>query len=404
MNKKTTWILLVLCLAGAVLSFVLLKQHLTNISTGFEEKSFCNINEVINCDLVDASPYSQIKGIPVSGLSVLFYFILASLVIVSLVKSNPAPLAFGGLLIVLSVLASVYMAYLSFGVLKLACLFCIGLYAINLALLAVFPFSLAKCPKQALHLVCEQFKTRIQSIGFYALISLVVMAWGSYYLVGRVNASEQEWALKKRLSTKTNQLKNDIPVEELVQMFFDQKPIDITPSNPLVKGNPNAKVKIVEFSDFECPYCQRAANVFKSLLEKYKDDVAFYFVNYPLDKACNANMQRDLHKSACMAAYASVCAQEQNKFWDYHDLLFVNQGKFSDDNLKSYANQTGLDENKFNSCLSSAKTKSWIKSDIELGQKAGIQGTPAVFLNGRKLNGWNDPEVLETIIQEALSQ
>lgn len=156
--------------------------------------------------------------------------------------------------------------------------------------------------------------------------------------------------------------------------------------NP-AKGNPDAKVTMVEFSDFQCPFCKRVLPVIEKILEEY--DIAFYYRHFPLN----------IHENSFNAALASACANEQGKFWDYHDILFKNQNALNVENLKTYAQEIGLDEIQFNNCLDSEKFKQEIKKNIIDGKALGIDGTPTFFINGKKVVGANE-ELIRKIIEE----
>jgi protein-disulfide isomerase len=161
-----------------------------------------------------------------------------------------------------------------------------------------------------------------------------------------------------------------------------------------VRGNPNAPVTIVEFSDFSCPYCQKAELALTEVLAKYPGKVKLAYRDYPL---------RAAHPNAQSAAEASRCAADQGKFWEFHDLLFLNPDKQDRTALLDDAHSLELDGKKFESCLSSGQYKPQIEQDLQDGMKAGVRGTPAFFVNGVLLDGVQTPEALERIIKEELS-
>ncbi|HLE25373.1 MAG TPA: thioredoxin domain-containing protein [Thermodesulfobacteriota bacterium] len=139
------------------------------------------------------------------------------------------------------------------------------------------------------------------------------------------------------------------------------------------KGNKNAKLTLIEFSDYQCPFCGR--HVTQTLPQLDTDyiktgKVKYVFLDFPLD----------FHKNAFKAAEAADCAGEQGKFWQMHDLLFANQKALELSDLTNYAKDLKLDTSKFQKCLDSGKYASQIKKEIELGQKSGVTGTPSFFL------------------------
>lgn len=178
---------------------------------------------------------------------------------------------------------------------------------------------------------------------------------------------------------------------------FPEVLVNIPIQNSPVLGKADAKVTIIEFSDFECPYCQRFnLNTFPSLKSEYIDTgkAKIVFKNFPLPG----------HADAEPAALASECAFEQNKFWEYHDRIFENQSKLNDSDLKQYAKDLDLDTTKFNSCLDSKKYLDKVKSDINDGSLAGIQGTPSFIINGTLIPGAYPLADFERVINQKLGE
>jgi protein-disulfide isomerase len=161
-----------------------------------------------------------------------------------------------------------------------------------------------------------------------------------------------------------------------------------------LRGDPNAPVTIVEFSDFQCPYCKQAQATLKDLLAKYNGRVKLAFRDFPM---------RAIHARAQTAAEASRCAEEQGKFWEYHDALFADQSKLDAAGLASTARSLGLDEKSFQSCQASGKFKAQIDTDLQDGSKAGVEGTPGFFVNGVFINGSQPQAEFEKIIDSALA-
>lgn len=162
-------------------------------------------------------------------------------------------------------------------------------------------------------------------------------------------------------------------------------------------GPENASVTIIEFSDFQCPFCTKAEPVISQILENYKGKVRFVYRDFPLS----------FHQYAQKAAEASECADEQGKFWKYHDTLFEKQSEWSSEGvakLKEYAADLGLNAEQFNKCLDSGKYASEVQKDFTDGQEAGVSGTPAFFINGKALVGAQPFEAFQQIIEQELSK
>jgi protein-disulfide isomerase len=161
-----------------------------------------------------------------------------------------------------------------------------------------------------------------------------------------------------------------------------------------VRGNPKAKVMIVEFSDFQCPYCARVEATLKNVLAKHEGEVALAFRDMPIPQ---------IHPFAQGAAEAARCAAEQGKFWEYHDLLIGDQNRLDKNGLLEKAKNLKLDEKQFDSCLTSEKYKTQIQQDSQEGMRAGVSGTPGFFINGIFLSGALPEATFEKTIQEQLA-
>lgn len=159
------------------------------------------------------------------------------------------------------------------------------------------------------------------------------------------------------------------------------------------KGQRDAPVTIVEFSDFQCPYCKEAALSLKSLMQVYGSSVKWVFKQLPLP----------IHPDAFKAAQASVCASEQGKFWEYHDTLF-SSSDLSEQALNKYAVDLGLRTDVFKACLASENSAAVIRRDIQQAALAEVQGTPTFFINGRLVRGMKNLEDFMSLIDRALTQ
>lgn len=158
------------------------------------------------------------------------------------------------------------------------------------------------------------------------------------------------------------------------------------------RGNDAAPIVLVEFSDFQCPFCQRANPTVEAVRKKYGDKIRFVYRHFPLPN----------HPDARPAAEASVCAEAQGKFWEYHDRLFADP-RLSAPDLKASAAALGLDQAKFNSCVDAHQSAAKVEKDIEEGGQLGVTGTPAFFINGRALEGAQPLEAFSRIIDEELA-
>jgi protein-disulfide isomerase len=158
------------------------------------------------------------------------------------------------------------------------------------------------------------------------------------------------------------------------------------------RGPEGAPITIVEFSDFQCPFCSRAIKTVDEVLAAYPNQVRLVFRHFPLE----------FHKQAPKAAEASMCANDQGKFWEYHDTLFANQQALEVPQLKEHAKKVGLDTARFDKCLDSGEKAAVVNADLDDGKKVGVNGTPAFFINGVLLSGAQPIEEFKSIIDAEL--
>lgn len=226
----------------------------------------------------------------------------------------------------------------------------------------------------------------------YGLLLVAVFLLG--YLFARVQSLENGGGSGNQAAAEqTGTGAEPMPGDEVVQVANGHLPI---------KGQENAQVTLVEFSDFECPFCKRYYDdSYAQLVKDYVDTgkVKMYFRHYPLE----------FHPAANPAALASECANEQNLFWEFHDKAFNEQSRLSgggeaaNTELKAMAAEIGANSAQFDQCFDSAKYQSQVDEDVADGQAAGVSGTPTIFINGRKIVGAYPYETFKTIIEEELN-
>jgi predicted DsbA family dithiol-disulfide isomerase len=165
------------------------------------------------------------------------------------------------------------------------------------------------------------------------------------------------------------------------------------PTSP-AKGPATAPVTIVEFSDFQCPYCSRVNPAIAQALQVYGDQVRVVFRQFPLN----------IHPQAQKAAEGSLCANDQGKFWELHDAMFADQRNLSVDQIKAKAAAVGLEAESFAACLDGGKYAPKVAADMAAGSAAGVSGTPALFVNGRFLNGAVPFEQIAKLVDDELAR
>ncbi len=177
------------------------------------------------------------------------------------------------------------------------------------------------------------------------------------------------------------------------QMLMEEPRVQVAATGP-ARGPEGAKITIVEFSDFECPFCGKAEEAVSQVMEKYAGKVRLVFRHFPLS----------FHPNAPKAAEASMCANEQGKFWEMHKQLFANRTALGVEDLKKHAGAIGLDQAKFNECLDGNKMKVIVESDTKAGAEVGVSGTPAFFINGKLISGAQPASEFEKIIDAELKK
>lgn len=170
--------------------------------------------------------------------------------------------------------------------------------------------------------------------------------------------------------------------------------LDVSVDDDPSIGPEDAPVTIVEFSDYQCPFCARAEPTIEQVLKEYEGKVRLVYRDFPLS----------FHQNAQKAAEATECADEQGKFWEYHDKLFENQDALDVNNLKQYAKDLGLDSSKFDNCLDSGKYTEEVQKDLADGQSLGVSGTPAFFINGRLVSGAQPFSAFKQVIDGELAK
>lgn len=155
-------------------------------------------------------------------------------------------------------------------------------------------------------------------------------------------------------------------------------------------GPKDAPLVIVEFSDFQCPFCRQAFPILRELVTRYPNEIRFIYRDFPISS---------IHPLAQAAAEAGECAHQQGKFFEFHDKVFLNQDSLTEESFERFAQELNLDETQFSQCLSSHKYKTEVEKDYQDGLAAGVSGTPTFFVNGRRVPGVISLEIWEQIVQ-----
>ena len=200
----------------------------------------------------------------------------------------------------------------------------------------------------------------------------------------------------ERRAEAVAKLEDRLRAEYRVTVAFEPYRLQFRNDGAPALGRKDAPVTLVEFSDFQCPYCKLAAPAVKQVAQKLGDKVQIVYRQYPIES---------LHPFALKAAEASLCANDQGKFWELHDAMFADQARLAVNDLKQTARRLGLDGKEFDSCLDSGRHATQVQTDLKEGQRVGLTGTPTIFINGVIVDGGAVGfSVLEGLIKRELSR
>lgn len=357
--------------------------------------SFCNVNHVVNCDVVLGSSWAKLGPFSVSLLALVFYCGLALLAALAWLQTNVVTVRRVVTVMVLLMAGglafSVYMASIALGVLRSLCVLCTGLYVVGLANFAAI-WRLHRELQVSSHKQKQAALRRDRwvyiGIGMAVILVAVAAAWDL----------SRTW---REPTTAEDVLQKD----PKFAAWFESLPVLTVPVDSRnARGPENAPVTIVEFSDFECVHCAALHEALEDTWRRAPNLLRIVFRYFPLDSACNPLVSSRFHPLACDAAIAAECAGQQGKFWQYHDLLFAHRTALRRERLAEFARQLKLDVPTFEKCLQDPSTRVIVESDVALGRQLGVNSTPTLFVNGRVIRGALEAETLRRALLLARKQ
>lgn len=366
---------IVLAALGAGLAAFILVIHQRMAASNGNYTSFCDVSARVSCDVVLGSVYAKVLGLPVAAWGLLAFLAAAAIALAMTRAGGQVRLRLAELLLGLSgsmVAIALYFLFVSAAVIRVACPLCLSLDAATLGLFGA-------------------------AWGIARLLRPVAPAgWPSWPLVGGFAAASAVAVA----GLAASQLSGTSAVGPLaVADVRDRDPrfYAYYVSQPLAEGVPSeggfaegpgdAPITIVEFTDFECPYCARAYQDLRAALSTGAPDVRVVVRNFPLSSECNPNIETVVHDDACRAAAAAFCAADGGRFAEYQSLLFGNQEALDATSLANFAARVGLDREEFSRCIESPGTKARVAADVAAGTAAGVKSTPTFFMNGRRIAG-----------------
>ncbi len=382
-------VVLLLSLAGVGVSVQLTVVY-QEANANHSHKSACAINAQWDCDHVARSSYSRMFGAPTSLWAMLGYLLMAVFAGWGALRYGPRhwPLGVLTLLVLAALGMSSYLAYAAIVILKKKCLWCTALYFLNIAMVLTLIGAYVRRGIGPMRAIRQDVTWLLDHLGVLGKLAgsgvigcLVILLVGPQ--LGRpaaktARAPKAETLIKKVPPVRPagKNAKRPPPIEPPAWV----KAI-VTPSTPH-RGPVEADLYIVEFSDYECPFCQMSNKTMEKILHKYGKRIRLYHRHFPLDMTCYKRMKRQMHPSACFAARAAFCAQQQGKFWAFGDALFRLGEHISKLTILSLARTQGLEMKRFGTCVSGAAAKKQIQADLATGDTLKLEGTPTFYMGG----------------------
>ncbi len=399
-SKKVITIAIISAVLGLALSLYTLVHHYKVKELGATD-AFCNISETLNCDAVANSAYSEFLTIPLGGYGLGFFAACLYLILAGFTSFRPNFLALwlakdasqeslqhGFLLFTtIGLVVSVGLGLISHFAVGSLCPTCMGIYALSFVLLICAFW---------LNIPISKYKMGQGIRGsIYAVIPVLLLLGATLVFS------------KARTSNVANDTADHDHEKKAAPNTVFNLEISTSPYSRLGedyrKGSDDAKVTLVEFADFECPACGDLAMSLKQVHEQFGDKVRIVFKNFPLHRDCNpAYPNSGGHQNACNIAIMARCAGQYGKFWQFHDLAFVEQRGLHSQSYIEWAKKVGLTDAQIETCKKSKDIREKIADDGRLGDDVQVEGTPSLYINGRKYEGRRSPSDLAAEIAKYL--
>lgn len=397
MKAKVTLTLFLILTSIALHGY--LTSHYYSLHFGMaSENAMCNVGESFNCDAVAASSYSSVAGIPLSVWGLITNLILLVMTMVfwlGLVDRIAAWKRWTFYIASFSAGASVVMGLISLLQLSTYCLFCIILYFLSFGIAVLLATIQDEKIGQGLLNDFKQLFMEARPL----VIAIVLIPIASYLTHASI--------IKKYDAGELNKL-----VHAFVQDWKASQAYDFStpPAFTLGADPASATMVISEFADFRCGHCKSAAPSIHAFVKSHSNEVAFKFYNFPLDNTCNTNVGQGDGVS-CRIAKAVTCANEQGKAPAVHDYFFEHQSRFQrmtsssdvDEDLKQQTTSLSISYEKLEECMNKAETHDKVSAQAQMGQTAGLRGTPTVYVNGKRLDRGQLIPVLEGALKSLKS-
>lgn len=375
---------IVASIAGAAVSVLLLAIHVsTSAGDLASAQQLCGDSQQFDCSAAAESSWSEVFGLPIAGIGLGFYIAMVLVALLAFVPSfdhradkseapEGASLAFGGF--VLSVFYSVFLAVINFTQLEKSCDKCMMLYVANVVGLVGSALWMGTSVRG----LFSQSFGRVGKLLSHPLTGIAALT----FLVGTAGAA---WQSNKLIGSSEERIAAAVEDAGVADERVD--PSLLYNDDAASWGSEDAPIQLVEFSDFECPFCSRFAALVNRLKRDYgEDQLRVVFRNFPLN----------FHVNARLLARGAVCANAQGNFWAFHDVAFQRQARLNRDTLSvddvaELGGEVGLNAEELRFCLENDASDEQVARDRSDGEELGLRGTPTIFVNGQQWDGPLEP-------------
>lgn len=376
-----------LAAAGIVVCILSTHVHYRTVASEGGYRSFCTLSDRVDCTAVVLSPQSRLFGIPIPILGLFTYLVVFGLHVRTW-RSDDLQFARAVSLITLvgfgCTLYSIYLGYVVVTMIQRHCILCYTLYGVNAGL---FLFGLLFARRWRVSLI-GMLRWEVDSI----LENRAVAIGTGVLLVACVAGAFVMRNVQRTLMIQRN---------PMLAAIFDNSAqrLPIYLANIPAKGPADAPVRIIEFNDFQCPFCRQSARTLDRVSEEFPGKIYRQFMNLPLDTACNAFIAESLHPGSCALAYGGRVAYHEGKFWEYHERAFDHVGQWSNEALRALLAGLGVPADEVAERLSDPEVHDSVVRQIEDANRLGVNRTPSFIVNGILLEGNFDPWLWKRIIE-----
>ena len=372
-NSAIPYIAIALAVGGIVLGFILTRNFFHHTVMG--EASGCAINAYVDCDRISQSAFAAVGPVPISAFGLgMHVAVLAALAVAHFGRARVREGLVGGsaVLALAATAVSVVLAVISLVVIRALCVYCTALQLVNLALAGTLVLGLTGG--------VERLKQALRSIGGPALGAGVLAIGVGAGATAIATYSLATGADKQLLERQILEARESQRLADRY-LSFERHEFELSDSPQL--GDPDAPITLVVFADHNCPHCQ-AFDPRIIEIARAADDVRLVYKFFPLDGTCNRSFPPDRRSTSCAAAAAAYLAYLEGKFWEYSETLFANFQRYGPNSLVDYARKVGLSDPELaRTALEDRTVRAKINADISEGDRAGLQATPTLYINGR---------------------